>query len=177
MGEINATIDTNKGAIKIVLYGDRSPITVCNFLRYAEETFYDGTVWHRICAHVIQAGGVDPYTQEQKPGHEPIKNEAPTSQLRNYKYTLGMARNNAPDSATTHFFINVKDNNYLDFDGQYAPGYAVFGNVTAGQSVVDEIARTQTIPDPPATPATSGSCNGRPAPNMETTIRGIKVDA
>lgn len=182
---LNATIETTKGAIAIELYGDKSPVTVCNFLRYAESKFYEGVVWHRICRHVIQAGGEDPYTHDQKKANEPIRNEANQSRLRNYRYTLGMARgfnDSNPsdpatvDSATSHFFVNLQDNNYLDFDGKYAPGFAVFGNVTGGQSVVADIADTTTVPDAPeqAGPLYQG-CRGAPAPHDRTTILRVGV--
>ncbi|HLE48095.1 MAG TPA: peptidylprolyl isomerase, partial [Candidatus Thermoplasmatota archaeon] len=162
-----------------------SPITVCNFLRYAEEKFYEGVVWHRICTHVIQAGGEDPYTHEQRKAHPPIKNEANTSQLRNHRYTLGMARgfneSNPSDpktvnSATSHFFVSVKDNYHLDYDGPNAPGFAVFGNVTAGHAVVADIADTAIVPDAPreAGPLYRG-CQGAPAPHDQTTILRIGV--
>lgn len=172
IAELNATIETSKGDIGVVLYAGRSPATVCNFLHYVAADFYDATVFHRICAHVIQAGGLEPVTGMQKPAREPIRNEANESRLRNYQGTLGMARSDDPDSATSHFYVNNRDNLYLDYDGEYAPGYAVFGNVTRGWDVVVEIASTQTLPENPA----QTSCTGRPVPTMETTIRDVRLD-
>lgn len=178
---INLTIETNKGAIGIVVRGDRSPITVCNFLRYVEENYYDGTIWHRICQHVVQAGGYNPYTGEQKPEHAAIPNEANSSLLRNLKMTLGMARDAEPHTARSHFYVNLKDNIYLDWDGTYAPGYTVFGRVTSGWSVVEDIADTPTEEEvernfPPQVPYGQG-CDGRPVVADQTTIRDIRVSA
>lgn len=166
---VSVVIDTSRGAIGLVLYGARSPLSVCNFLRYVEEDFYDNTVWHRVCPHVIQAGGVT-LTGSQKTAHEPIANEANQSQLRNHQGTVGMARADNPDSATSHFYINLRDNLYLDYDGQYAPGYAVFGNVTSGWEVVQQIAQTPTLPS-------AQGCTGRPIPTQETLIRDVRVQA
>jgi cyclophilin family peptidyl-prolyl cis-trans isomerase len=167
LGDVNVTITTDKGDITAVLYGARSPETVCNFLRYVEDDYYDGTVWHRVCAgFVIQMGGLDALGQE-KPARPPIRNEAPDSRLRNVKGTLSMARETAPDSATTHVFVNLVDNTRLDFDGQYAPGYALFGNVTGGWDVVEDIA------DTPVVPSAQG-CDGRPVPTTETTITRLR---
>lgn len=183
--ELQATIITNRGDLEIVLYAQRSPITVCNFVQYALEDYYADTVFHRICPHVIQAGGMtNPYSGTTKPGaHPPIKNEATLSELRNYKYTFGMARTADPDSASTHFFINNKDNNYLDFDSNrtgIAPGYAVFANITKGQDVADAIAASPTVPEPDDVAGQTGlvpdSCgNKNPAPGEETIIDSIRI--
>lgn len=183
--ELDATILTNRGDIEIVLYAERSPITVCNFVQYALEDYYADTVFHRICPHVIQAGGItNAYAGTAKPGaHPPIKNEANASELRNYKYTFGMARAEDPDSASTHFFINNRDNNYLDFDSDrpgIAPGYAVFANITKGQDVADAIANSPTVPEPDDVASRTGlvpdGCgNKNPAPGEETIIEGIRI--
>ncbi len=183
--ELPATIVTNRGDIEIVLFAKRSPITVCNFVQYALEQYYEDTVFHRICPHVVQAGGMtNAYSGTPKPGaHPPIKNEANASGLRNYKYTFGMARTNDPDSASTHFFINNKDNNYLDFDYNrtgVAPGYAVFANITAGHDVADDIAASPTVPEPDDVTSETGlvpdSCgNKNPAPGEETIIERITI--
>lgn len=185
--EVNATLVTNKGDINIVLYAQLSPITVCNFVQYALEDFYVDTVFHRICPHVIQAGGfTNPYASTMKPGaHPPIKNEANVSELRNYKYTFGMARTANPDSASTHFFINNRDNNYLDFDSTragVAPGYAVFANITSGQAVADAIAQSTTVPEPDDVTSQTGQVpdgcgNKNPAPNDQTVFEKIRIDA
>jgi peptidyl-prolyl cis-trans isomerase A (cyclophilin A) len=183
--ELDATIVTSRGEIEIVLYAEKSPMTVCNFVQYALEDYYVDTVFHRICPHVIQAGGMtDAYTSTQKPGaHAAIRNEANVSQLRNYKYTFGMARNETADSAKTHFFINNRDNNYLDFDStraSIAPGYAVFANITKGQDVADEIARSPTVPEPDDVASQTGlvpdgCANKAPAPGEETIIQKIRI--
>jgi cyclophilin family peptidyl-prolyl cis-trans isomerase len=182
-GDVNVTFDTSAGSITAVLYGAQSPETVCNFLRYVEDDYYDGTVWHRICAgFVIQMGGLDELGNSE-PARDPIRNEAPESQLRNWKGTLAMARTAEPDSATTHLFVNLVDNLRLDFDGAYAPGYAVFGNVTGGWDVVEDIADTPVASTPRAPPELAplglplGGCEGKPLPTMETTIRDILVEA
>ena len=165
-GDIQVTFDTDAGAIEAVLYGARSPLTVCNFLQYVEDDHYDGTVWHRVCqGFVIQAGGLDALGRSD-PARAPIRNEGPESRLRNVQGTLAMARTSDPDSATTHFFVNLVDNTRLDFDGDLAPGYAVFGNVTGGWDVVEAIAATPVIPS-------AMGCEGRPVPTMETVIRDV----
>lgn len=176
---MNLTIDTSKGEIGIQLRGDLAPITVCNLLRYVEEDYYDGTIWHRICTHVIQTGGYNPYTGAQKQEHAAIRNEANISLLRNLRATLGMAREAEPHSARSHFYVNLKDNTYLDWDGRYPHGYAVFGNVTSGWSVVQDIADTPTEEElegrlPPGVPYGVG-CDGRPVPIDQTTIRDIRL--
>ena len=168
LGDVNITFQTDKGAIDAVLYGARSPVTVCNLLRYIDADYYDQTIWHRICqAFVIQAGGLDALG-DSAPARDPIPNEAPQSQLRNVKGSIAMARTAEPDSATTHFFVNLVDNLRLDYDGDYAPGYAVFGNVTGGWDVVEAIASTAVVPS-------ASGCEGRPIPTTETTIEDIVV--
>lgn len=168
LGDIEVTFETDAGAITAVLHGARSPVTVCNFLQYVEGDYYDGTVWHRICAgFVIQAGGLDALGMSA-PAREPIRNEGPDSRLRNVQGTLSMARTSEPDSATTHFFVNLVDNTRLDYDQDLAPGYAVFGNVTGGWDVVEAIAATPVVPS-------AMGCDGRPIPTMETLIRDVAV--
>lgn len=165
-GDVNITFQTSKGAIDAVLYGARSPVTVCNLLGYIEADYYDQTIWHRICqGFVIQAGGLD-LLGNSAPARDPIPNEAPESQLRNVKGSIAMARTAEPDSATTHFFVNLVDNLRLDYDGELAPGYAVFGNVTGGWDVVEAIASTAVVPS-------ASGCQGRPIPATETTIEDI----
>jgi peptidyl-prolyl cis-trans isomerase B (cyclophilin B) len=139
-------METNMGTIKIELFEDKAPITVKNFLKYAEDKHYDGTIFHRVIpTFMIQGGGMEPGMKEKKT-RDPIKNES-TNGLSNLKYTVAMARlgqdvGNVPaaDSATAQFFINVKDNTFLDrakaADGA---GYCVFGRVIAGTDVVDKI--------------------------------------
>lgn len=133
---------TSKGAFTVELYGDEAPISVENFLKYVDDKFFDGTTFHRVVPNfVIQGGGLTS-DLEQKKTRAPIKNEA-TNGLRNQRGTLSMARTNQVDSATSQFFVNLKDNGFLDHSaGNY--GYAVFGRVTAGMDVVDTIAKVRT---------------------------------
>lgn len=133
---------TSKGTFTVQLFDKQAPITVENFLRYADEGFFDGTIFHRVIAgFMIQGGGLTPDMQNKK-GHAPIKNEA-TNGLKNKRGTLAMARTNDIDSATSQFFINVVDNDFLDHrPGSY--GYAVFGRVDSGMDVVDAIAGVKT---------------------------------
>ena len=138
-------MDTNKGVIKIELWADKAPITVENFLRYIDNGFFDGLVFHRVIpGFMIQGGG---FSQEmvQKSTYDAIKNEA-RSDVPNTRGTLAMARTNVVDSATSQFFINHADNGNLNHSSETASGfgYAVFGRVTEGMDVVDEIARVAT---------------------------------
>jgi peptidyl-prolyl cis-trans isomerase B (cyclophilin B) len=132
-------MDTSMGTITIELYGDKAPITVKNFLSYVDEGFYDGTVFHRVIpTFMIQGGGMEPGLKEKRT-KAPIKNES-SNGLLNTRGTIAMARTNNPDSATAQFFINVKDNSFLDkARAQDRVGYCVFGKVTDGMSVVDRI--------------------------------------
>ena len=131
---------TTMGPVRIELYPDKAPKTVENFLRYAKEGFYDGTVFHRVIpGFMVQGGGFTP-DMEQKKTHESIANEAQNG-LKNTAGTLAMARTSNPHSATAQFFINVADNEFLNFTGptQQGFGYAVFGRVTQGMDVVNAI--------------------------------------
>lgn len=133
---------TSKGTFTVQLFDKQAPITVENFLRYADEGFFDGTIFHRVIAgFMIQGGGLTSDMQNKR-GHEPIKNEA-TNGLKNKRGTLSMARTNDVNSATSQFFINVADNDFLDHKpGNY--GYAVFGRIDSGMDVVDAIAGVKT---------------------------------
>lgn len=131
------TLHTTKGDIVIELYPDKAPITVENFLAYANSGFFDGTIFHRsIRRFVIQGGGFTK-DMEEKPTRDPIKNEADNG-LTNDRWTVSMARTSDPDSATSQFFINTGLNLSLDRRGG-KDGYAVFGKVTEGREVVREI--------------------------------------
>jgi cyclophilin family peptidyl-prolyl cis-trans isomerase len=137
-------METSEGTIKIELFIEKSPITVKNFLKYVEAKHYDGLVFHRVIENfMIQGGGFDK-DQKEKETNAPIKNEAVDSGLKNERGTIAMARTNKPDSATSQFFINHKDNGFLDPNPKNPAGYAVFGRVTAGMDVVDKIAKTKT---------------------------------
>lgn len=148
-------IKTNFGEIEVELFDEKAPVTVENFLRYADEGHYDGTIFHRVIANfMIQGGGFD-QGMSQKPTHDPIKNEADNG-LKNVTGTLAMARTSVVDSATSQFFINVKDNAFLDH-GSRDFGYAVFGKVVAGMDVVTKIEQVPTtrkngMSDVPAEP-------------------------
>lgn len=138
-------IETNKGDILVELDTKNAPISVANFLAYAKDGFYDGTIFHRVIKDfMIQGGGMTPNMQKKKT-KPPIKNEAPNG-LKNKRGTIAMARTNVPDSATSQFFINHKDNAFLDYRGPSPReiGYAVFGKVIKGMDVVDAIAVTPT---------------------------------
>lgn len=135
-------MSTSKGDIKIELYKDKAPITVENFLAYANDGFYNGTIFHRVIPNfMIQGGGFTP-DLNQKPTKPPIKNEAKNG-LKNERGTLAMARTQVVDSATSQFFINLVDNSFLD-NGIRDYGYAVFGKVIDGMDVVDKIAAVET---------------------------------
>lgn len=139
------TIETSLGTMKAELYEDKAPATVANFLAYVDEGFYDGTVFHRVIpGFMIQGGGFTP-GMEQKPTKPPIKNEARNG-LKNQRGTLAMARTSVVDSATSQFFVNHKDNGFLDFTAPTAQGwgYAVFGKLTEGLDVLDKIAAVPT---------------------------------
>ena len=133
-------LKTNHGNIKIELDRENAPATVDNFLQYVRDGHYDNTVFHRVIdGFMIQGGGMEP-GMKQKPTRAPIANEA-TNGIKNKKYTLAMARTSEPHSATAQFFINVADNDFLDYKAPSANGwgYCVFGKVVQGQDVVDKI--------------------------------------
>lgn len=132
--------ETSKGAIIIALNAEQAPNTVRNFISYVESGHYDGTVFHRVIAgFMIQGGGFDA-DMRQKPTNPPIENEA-NNGLKNVKGSIAMARTSAPHSAGAQFFINVKDNDFLNFTSESPQGwgYAVFGMVTEGLDVVSSI--------------------------------------
>ncbi len=149
---------TSMGDVKIELFEDKAPETVKNFLKYADDKFYDGTIFHRVIpTFMIQGGGFEKglgaatsdeeIKRKQKKTRDPIKNEAGNG-LSNQRGTVAMARTSAPDSATAQFFINVKDNDFLDRkNARDRVGYAVFGKVIEGMDVVDKIkeVRTKTL--------------------------------
>ena len=156
---VQFVINTSKGNIVIETYPEKAPITVKNFESYVNKGFYNATIFHRVIdGFMIQGGG---FTKDmsQKQTDAPIKNEADNG-LKNEKYSVAMARTQDPDSASSQFFINVNDNNFLDFPGQDGAGYCVFGKVIEGQHVVDKIAKVST-----------GSANGhQDVPNENVII-------
>ncbi len=132
-------LKTSMGNIELELYADKAPVSVQNFLRYVDEGFYDGTIFHRVInSFMIQGGGFDKEMQKKRT-HAPIKNEA-SNRLKNMRGTIAMARTSEPHSATAQFFINHVDNTNLDFPGGDGWGYTVFGKVTKGMDTVDKIA-------------------------------------
>lgn len=136
-------LTTNHGKIKIELDADKAPKTVENFLAYVRSGHYNGTIFHRVIdGFMIQGGGFEP-GMTQKPTNDPIENEAKNG-LKNEPYTLAMARTSAPHSASAQFFINVKNNSFLDYPGQDGWGYCVFGKVVEGTDVVDKIKAVKT---------------------------------
>jgi len=145
-----ALISTNKGEIEIELYQNDAPETVDNFIKYAEDGFYEGLIFHRVIeAFMIQGGGFYPDMEQKDPTYDPIENEAEESGHRNKRGTIAMARTQDPHSATSQFFINHQDNDDLDWDrAQDGWGYCVFGEVVRGMSVVDEIATVETTSVP-----------------------------
>jgi peptidyl-prolyl cis-trans isomerase B (cyclophilin B) len=136
-------LTTNHGVIKLELDADKAPKTVENFLNYVKAGHYDGTIFHRVIDNfMIQGGGFEP-GMKQKPTNAPVENEAKNG-LKNEAYTVAMARTSDPHSASAQFFINVKNNSFLDYPGQDGWGYCVFGKVVEGQDVVDRIRAVQT---------------------------------
>lgn len=138
-------LHTNHGTITLELYDEKAPVTVKNFLDYVNSGFYDNTIFHRVIdGFMIQGGGFEP-GMKQKPTNAPIPNEADNG-LKNDNYTVAMARTSDPNSATAQFFINVKDNHFLDYTAPTVQGYGycVFGKVVDGTDVVDAIRKVQT---------------------------------
>lgn len=144
------TINTTIGDISIELFTKEAPISVKNFLTYVDSGYYNGVIFHRVIPDfIVQAGGIMPSGQE-KPENAPIKNEAKNG-LHNKRGTIAMARPPAVDGATSHFFINVKDNLFLDHS-EKDYGYAVFGKVIGGMDIVDKMTTLPTKNEVPVTP-------------------------
>ncbi|AMP14585.1 peptidylprolyl isomerase [Collimonas pratensis] len=136
-------LTTNHGKIKIELDAEKAPKSVENFLAYVNAGHYDGTIFHRVIpGFMVQGGGFEP-GMKQKPTNDPVENEAKNG-LKNEPYTLAMARTSAPHSASAQFFINVKNNSFLDYPGQDGWGYCVFGKVVEGKDIVDAIEKVKT---------------------------------
>ncbi len=142
---VKVKLQTSKGDIVLELDGEKAPVTVENFVQYVKDGFYDGVIFHRVIdGFMIQGGGFTP-DMNQKTTRASIKNEADNG-LKNDVYTIAMARTPDPHSASAQFFINVKDNDFLNFRSPTAQGwgYAVFGKVVEGSDVVDAIAKVKT---------------------------------
>lgn len=138
-------LETTMGNIVLELNATRAPLSVQNFLAYVKSGFYNGTIFHRVIDGFMIQGGGFTEDMQQKVTHNPIRNEA-NNGLKNNRGTIAMARTNAPHSATSQFFINVANNDALNYRSESIRGwgYAVFGNVIAGMDVVDKIRKTRT---------------------------------
>ncbi|MFK7736370.1 MAG: peptidylprolyl isomerase [Pirellulaceae bacterium] len=160
------TIKTNHGDIEIELFAEEAPVSTENFLAYAKDGFYDGTIFHRIIdGFMIQGGGFDGDLQ-RKTTNAPIANEGGNG-LKNEKYTLAMARTSDPDSATSQFFINTAENGFLNREeSQDGVGYAVFGKVVSGTEVVDAMGKV----------ATGVQAGMSDVPNEPVTIESVTVE-
>ncbi|MDA0804440.1 MAG: peptidylprolyl isomerase [Proteobacteria bacterium] len=138
-------METNKGSIKIEVWEDKAPISAANFLRYVDESYYDGLIFHRVIPGFMAQGGGFSEDMVQKSTFESIKNEA-SAALPNKRGTLAMARTNVVDSATSQFFINLVDNDFLNHTDNTPRGfgYAVFAEVIEGMEIVDSMATVET---------------------------------
>ena len=138
-------LTTNLGSITVQLNGEKAPVTSQNFITYVKEGFYNGTIFHRVIPDFMAQGGGFDKAMSQKAVHAPIKNEADNG-LKNKRGTLAMARTGDPQSATAQFFINLKDNGFLDYTASNSQGwgYAVFAEVVEGMDVVDAMAKQPT---------------------------------
>ena len=137
-------LETSMGEIHITLDAEKAPITVKNFTDYVEDGFFDDTIFHRVIPNFMIQGGGMTEDMQQKTTKASIENEAKNG-LKNNKYSIAMARTMAPHSASSQFFINVADNDFLNYPGQDGWGYCVFGEVISGQEVVDKIQLVETI--------------------------------
>jgi cyclophilin family peptidyl-prolyl cis-trans isomerase len=140
---VQVEMKTSLGTIELALDSEKAPASVANFVQYARDGYYDGTIFHRVIKGFMIQGGGFTADMKKKDTRAPIKNEAKNG-LKNKRGTIAMARTSDPHSATAQFFINHKDNDFLDYPGQDGWGYAVFGEVTAGMEVVDKIASQPT---------------------------------
>ena len=148
-------LETDLGSVELVLFADKAPVTVENFLSYVDSGFYDGTIFHRVIPGFMAQGGGYTFDFQEKPTRDPIKNESDNG-LSNERGTIAMARTDNPNSATSQFYINLVDNSRLDGSSEKA-GYTVFGKVLLGMSVVQQIAaeprgQYKSFPDAPNAP-------------------------
>lgn len=140
---MQVTLATNQGDIVLALNTQAAPKTCANFARYVQDGFYDGTIFHRVISNFMIQGGGFTVDMTQKPTRAAIQNEARNG-LKNQLGSIAMARTSDPHSASSQFFINVKDNAFLDYSGEDNWGYCVFGQVTSGLDVVQTIAQVAT---------------------------------
>jgi cyclophilin family peptidyl-prolyl cis-trans isomerase len=155
---VKVLMKTSMGDIELSLDKEKAPKTVENFTKYIQEGFYEGTIFHRVIKDFMIQGGGFTQSMQKKQTHDPVENEAKNG-LKNKRGSIAMARTSAPHSATAQFFINHKDNSFLDYPSRDGWGYAVFGEVTKGMEVVDSIAQQPTgvasgMRDVPKTPIT-----------------------
>ena len=141
--KVTVLMQTSQGDIKLELDQAKAPNSVANFLQYANDGFYDGTIFHRVIKDFMIQGGGFSADMQKKQTRGPVKNEAKNG-LKNKRGSVAMARTSAPHSATAQFFINHKDNGFLDYPARDGWGYAVFGEVVDGMEVVDKIAAQKT---------------------------------
>jgi peptidyl-prolyl cis-trans isomerase B (cyclophilin B) len=136
----SVVVETDQGNIEIELEDEKAPKSVANFLKYVDDKHYEGTLFHRVIPGFMAQGGGYDASFEKKPTRDPVENEGDNG-LKNTRGTVAMARTSDPHSATAQFFVNVKDNGFLDHTGKNSTGwgYAVFGKVTSGMDVVDKI--------------------------------------
>lgn len=160
-------VETSMGSFKVELFEDKAPVTVKNFLQYVEDKHYDGTIFHRVISDfMIQGGGFEPGMKEKKT-RDPIKNES-SNGLSNLKGTLAMARTNEPNSASSQWYVNVKDNTFLDkAKARDGVGYCVFGRVIEGLDVIEKIKNVETD-------TVKGHEN---VPSKDVTIKSVRVEA
>lgn len=139
-------LTTSKGTVELELFADKAPASVANFLAYVDAKFYDNTIFHRVIPGFMIQGGGFTVDMQQKPTQAAVKNEA-DNKLKNERGTIAMARTSDPHSATAQFFVNVVNNDFLNYRTKSAQGwgYAVFGKATAGMDVVDAITKVQTV--------------------------------
>jgi len=149
-GNVIVAMETSEGVIRIELWADKAPETVKNFLAYVDDNFYDGTIFHRVIDNFMIQGGGFSEDMGRKAPRQPIKNEA-TAEPKNYRGTVAMARTQDIHSATSQFFINLKDNDFLNHSDNTPRGfgYAVFGKVVEGMDVVDRIGKVKTTTSGP----------------------------
>jgi cyclophilin family peptidyl-prolyl cis-trans isomerase len=173
-------METSMGTIKVELFADKAPGTVKNFLQYVADKHYDGTIFHRVIpTFMVQGGGFESGMKEKKT-RDPIKNESGNG-LSNVKGTLAMARTPKPDSATSQFFINVKDNGFLDrANADDGVGYCVFGKVVEGMDVVDKIKAVKTgnrsrTGEKVAGPVGRDFTGHQAVPEEDVVIKSVKV--
>jgi len=140
---VKIVMETSKGTIELELDAAKAPVTVANFVSYVKKGFYDGLIFHRVIPDFMVQGGGFTADMQQKEPSDRIQNEAKNG-LKNVKGSIAMARTSDPHSASSQFFINLKDNSFLDYPGQDGWGYCVFGKVTKGQEVVDAMATVDT---------------------------------